>query len=190
MSEYDEEPLEPMPEPNRDPIKIAVETEISFGEVLDRIAYRALEAYCRSYSGANDGKAQLDNLIEKTVAKAIETRAKALVDERVEMAVTKLLTSGWTEPKKYDYDNAAPKHITLESFVLSMLTKVHEGDRYSDQIKGTLVERTLDKWVKSELAKLLAEELVEAKKKFKAAVDTLIDAKIVEAARAALTGGR
>lgn len=189
MSEYDEPIDEPMPEPNRQPIKVAVETEISFGEVLDRIAYRALDSFRRDYCG-DDGRHVLDSLIEKIVAKAIDAKAKALVDGRVEAAVNKLLAEGWLEPKKYDYDNSAPKHVTLESFVLSSMTKVHEGDRYSDQIRGTLVERTIDKCVKSDLAKLLAEELAEAKKKFRASVDALIEAKVLDAARAALLGSR
>ena len=190
MSEMYEEPEDPGHEPNRDPIKIAVETEITFGEVLDRIAWRALDSFRRDYAGGDGGQRNLDHVIERRIAKAVDAKAKALVEERVEAAVSKLLAEGWQEPKKYDYDCSAPKHVTLESFVLSMLTKVHTEDRYQGLVSGTLVERTIVKCVNSELAKLLAAELEEAKKRFRASVDALIEAKVLEAARAALLGSR
>lgn len=187
MSEMYEEPEDPGHEPNRDPIKIAVETEITFGEVLDRIAWRALDSFRRDYAGGDGGQRNLDNVIERRIAKAVDAKAKALVEERVEAVVSKLLAEGWQEPKSY---NSAPKHVTLESFVLSMLTKVHTEDRHQGLVSGTLVERTIVKCVNSELAKLLAAELEEAKKRFRASVDALIEAKVLEAARAALLGSR
>ena len=126
MSEMYEEPEDPGHEPNRDPIKIAVETEITFGEVLDRIAWRALDSFRRDYAGGDGGQRNLDHVIERRIAKAVDAKAKALVEERVEAAVSKLL----------------------------------------------------------------AAELEEAKKRFRASVDALIEAKVLEAARAALLGSR
>ena len=67
-----------MPEPNRAPIKIAVETEISFGEVLDRIAMQAMNAFGREYSG--EGRNRIARVIDGVITKAVQARIAAAVD--------------------------------------------------------------------------------------------------------------
>lgn len=191
---YDEPDYEepPPPEPNREPIKIAVETEISFGEVLDRVAWKAIEVFKRSYNHEN-GSSIIGDIIERTITSAIEKRAATLIEERVEAEVSRILAEGWDEPKAdYGYDRSAPKHVTLQSFVQHALTRQiqHGDDRYNNISPGTLIDRTFERFMKAELAKMLGEELAAAKKRFTEAVDRLIEGKVVEAARAALKGER
>lgn len=183
MSEYDEEQLEPMPEPNRAPIKIAVETEIHFGEVLDRIAMQAMNAFGREYSG--EGRNRIARVIDGVITKAVQARIAAAVDGLVDSTVERLLTDGWTEVGQYGQVNTP---VTLEYLVRKRLS---EKTRQSyDRPESNLIERKVDEAIAANMTAALTEEVNAARARFRKAVDSMIEAKVVEAARAALTGGR
>lgn len=184
MSEYDEEPLEPMPEPNREPIKIAVETEISFGEVLDRVALHAVQTFTRRYSGEGANE-RIVRVIDGVIIKAVQARVTQAVDRLVDMAVGRLLDEGWTEVG--DYGQAKPK-VTLEYLVRKRLTE--RGRTNYNGPDQTLIERKIEETITTNLATALKEEVDAARSRFRKAVDAMIEAKVLEAARAALTGAR
>lgn len=175
------EPPEPEPPPpNREPIKIAVETEISFGEVLDRIAYQARASFRGHY-----GEDALGRIIERTITKAVEKRAAKLVEARVDAAVDRILTEGWTEHGSYGEPKGGP--VTLESLVRKLLTTKSRASY--DGPEKTAIERKLDAFLDREVPSAMKQELDEARARFRAAVDKLIESKVLEAARAALKGG-
>lgn len=170
----------PPAEPNREPVKI--EVELSFGEVLDRITAAVIHRFEGDrWAGST---AKIDHLIGSIVAKTIKPVVQKLVDERAAAIVDRALDEGWTEGSYGD----PPKTVTVKSVLRKTLeTKVRKDYNAPEK---TWIEVRVDAYLEQVLAKAMQEELAEGKKRFRAAVDTLIEKNVLEAARAALKGER
>lgn len=187
MSYEPEEPEDLGHEPNREPVKINVQTEISFGEVLDRIAEFALRTWRERYSDES-AQGRVRRVIEQTIVAAVHERARAVVDRLVDAAVEKIMTEGWAPRSTDDWGAGTREPTTLAGLIQKTITT--KGRENYNAPERTVIERQVDAYVAAETRKALDEELAAARQRFRAAVDAMIEAKVVEAARAALLGSR
>jgi len=185
---YDPEDEEgpPPAEPNREPVK--VEIELSFGEVLDRITDGVIHRFLDGDRwDRKEGK--LDAVIERIAAKTIHPIIKKLVDERAGAIVDQALETGWAQPgysDVFDSGTAEGQRVTVRSLMRKVLeTKTRKN---YDSPEQSWIEVRVNAYLEHVVNKALAEELAEARKRFRAAVDKLIEQNALAAVRAALKG--
>jgi phage baseplate assembly protein W len=170
-------------------------SEPTVEQVADAIASRVLSHRASEYLDETDTPSRytrrdlgetlrqlIDDKVEELVGRLVTEQFDAAIRDRIAAKVDEVVMSGWQQTD--GYGNATGGRIDLRTRISDILTKPTEGHGYGNRVTAVAViaKDVVDKAFQGEFGK----EIAAAREKFRADVDDVVKAKLVESIKGAL----